>query len=123
MKKILTVSTDRLLLDVLNRNLAGYAIEQVTDAGTLFNTIDLLNPDILLVDFILDNLNGGAICHQVKCSPETSHLPVILITEFEGLGRTSQKFGSNAIVKRSALFPALHHALLNMPERLVPTIR
>jgi DNA-binding response OmpR family regulator len=109
MRRILAVSTERRLLDVLAHNLlrCDFVIETLTDTDILFEAIASYQPDLLLVDFILQHENGGAICHQVKCNPLTRDLPVILLSEYDGLDRFANKFGSCAIVKRSALFPAL----------------
>lgn len=118
MRRILVVSAEQRLLDVLSCNLPddNFIIDILTDPDILFEAIAAYQPDLLIIDFILPVLNGGAICHQVKCNPTTRDLPVILLSEYDGLDRFANKFGSYAVVKKSELFPCLLSEVRNVFE-------
>jgi CheY-like chemotaxis protein len=109
MKKILAVATEQRLLDVLGQNLSAHdcVMFPLTEPDNLTEAINIFHPDLLIIDFILHDINGGAICHQLKCDPITHNLPVILLSEYAGLERFAQKFGSDAMVQKDAMFPVL----------------
>jgi twitching motility two-component system response regulator PilH len=37
-------------------------------------------PSLVLLDVILPKLNGYQVCRQLKSTPETAHIPVVMIT-------------------------------------------
>jgi twitching motility two-component system response regulator PilG len=37
-------------------------------------------PDLVLLDIMLPEMDGFEVCQQIKESPQTSHIPVILLT-------------------------------------------
>jgi len=120
MKKILTVSSDPRLFAALEENLGrGYIFDQLTSTCHLFEMIELLEPHVLLVDFILDDENGGAISHRVSINPATSAIPVILLTDHEGLEQYAGKFGCVSIIPKTALFPQLTNELTSLLEQSI----
>lgn len=116
MKRILAVSAEPHLLDLLDRNLSpyGFAVRAVNTVDRLLEIIGEYQPEVLVLDFILDDINAGAICHQLKMNPRTANLPVILLSEFDDLQRFNDKFGSVAIIKKNELFPTLTEELLHL---------
>lgn len=123
MRKILAVSTDPKLLKKIEAGLAylDFEIHQLSDPDKIFTEIETIKPDMLIVDFILSDSNGGAICHQVKCNPATHNMPVIIISEYDDIARFANKFGSNAIVKKQMVIPYLLEKVLDIwRENLTP---
>lgn len=116
MKRILAVSTEPRLFDLLERNLSpyGFAIQVRPNADKLLHVIAQYQPEIVIIDFLLNDVNGGAICHQLKLDPRTADIPVILLSDYNDLERFNDKFGSAAIIKKSELFPALTDELLHL---------
>lgn len=39
-----------------------------------------LQPDLILLDVILPQKNGFQVCRQLKSSPETQHIKIIMVT-------------------------------------------
>ncbi|HEY0244373.1 MAG TPA: hypothetical protein VGC01_02320 [Mucilaginibacter sp.] len=103
MRRILLVSTDTVVLNLLTKKFALLGLEMHTLAkpALLFKEISIYQPDMLILDFILKDVNAGALCHQVTSNPETKNLPVVILSEYPELGRFSGKFGSAAIIKKS----------------------
>lgn len=118
MKKILLISDDRELLAKLHEVLRGYEIELIVLPGheNTLNNLLLLKPDLILIDFLLQNANGGALCHQIRGLKELMHLPVILFTEQAGIERFGSKFGSDFILHKSSLVADMAEALLALAE-------
>lgn len=109
MKRILILATDQAITEVLRKSLSSsYDIMTVDDPDNILKNISGYKPDILLIDFFLNDINGGAICHQLKCNPHTHKIPVILLTEYPELILFSKKFGCNAAVSKPVDLAVLH---------------
>lgn len=79
MQKILIVEDDEKLrneLDIfLSKN--GYKIETLTTFNNTINDILDINPDLVLLDINLPNVDGEYVCKQIR---KTSNMPIIIIT-------------------------------------------
>jgi len=83
-KRILILDDDPDILEVLKVALEtkGYEIKTKRDSENLFKLVDDFKPDLILVDLLLMNENGGEICAQLKRNVNTKHIPVILVSGF-----------------------------------------
>jgi len=84
MKRVLILDNDSDVLDVMKEALTyeGFDVSCVESTNDIFMLIDFYKPDVLMVDYLLNGLNGGEICHQVKNNPETHDLPVIIMSAY-----------------------------------------
>lgn len=82
MQRILVVDDDKDILEVLRYILedSGYVVETLTDGQFLFGKIVEYQPDLILLDIMLGNMDGRELCKQLKNSPATQHIPVILVS-------------------------------------------
>lgn len=80
LKKILVIENDVSIADVVTAFLEdeGYNYVIYNDAVEIQPLIQEHQPDLILLDYLLDNTNGGELCSQVKKKPETAHIPVII---------------------------------------------
>ena len=39
------------------------------------------NPDLILMDFYMPEVNGDDACRQLKDNPKTAHIPIIMVTQ------------------------------------------
>lgn len=84
MRKVLVLDDDASLLDMvkevlLDANLMVRTIEQGKD---ILKTIEEYKPDLILLDYLAGDSNGGEICHQIKSSSLTRHIPVIIMSAY-----------------------------------------
>lgn len=68
----------RLLRDVLEAN--GYQVIVAEDGHTALERVIEAPPDVILLDVIMPGLNGFEVCQQLKKTPETAVIPVLLVT-------------------------------------------
>jgi PleD family two-component response regulator len=90
-----------------------FEVTGLKSANNLFRELQIIKPDILIVDFILDELNGGSLCHQLKCNPNTRSLPVVILSDYTGMERFSAKFGCDNIIYKQADIYKMTDALVD----------
>lgn len=78
------IDNDGDVLDVMEEALTyeGFQVNVTKSTDDIFADLDGYKPDILLIDYLLDGINGGELCHQVKSNPSTSALPVVIISAY-----------------------------------------
>ncbi|MGH9541197.1 MAG: HD-GYP domain-containing protein [Terriglobales bacterium] len=80
--RILVIDDDeagrQLTIDMLA--LHGFTVEGAGDAASGRNRIAEQPPELILLDVVLPDQSGIALCRQLKESPRTRLIPVILIT-------------------------------------------
>jgi DNA-binding response OmpR family regulator len=83
-KRILVIDDDKSILEVVEEALSysNFEVKSSLNCENVFDKIAEFNPDLILLDFLLTGINGGELCHQVKTSPETMHIPVIMMSGF-----------------------------------------
>ncbi|MCH4889794.1 response regulator transcription factor [Acidaminobacter sp. JC074] len=79
MKKILIVEDDIKIRDELSLFLSrnGFSVEKIIDFTNVINEIMDINPDLVLLDINLPNIDGYHICREVR---RLSDLPIIVVT-------------------------------------------
>lgn len=85
--KVLVVDdemTNRLLLkDILSP--LGYNVVEASDGDEALQITEREKPDIILLDVIMPRLNGYEVCRQLKSSPRTKLIPIIILTSLDQL--------------------------------------
>ena len=82
-KKILIIDDEKDFTDMIKLNLEDTGKFQVftEDKGMqALNTAKRCRPDLILLDVIIMDLDGGAIRHQLKNDPNTKNIPIIFLT-------------------------------------------
>ncbi|WP_207421025.1 response regulator [Desertivirga brevis] len=83
-KRILVIDDDNSILDVVKESLEylDYEVETNSTGENVFRLIEEYKPDLILLDYLLNGINGGEFCHQIKTNPTTAHIPVIMMSGF-----------------------------------------
>jgi two-component system phosphate regulon response regulator PhoB len=81
-QQILIVEDERDIVKVVEFNLKEAGFEPVVayDAEQARSLIRQRVPDLVLLDLMLPDTSGTEICKQLKSSPETAHVPVMMLT-------------------------------------------
>ena len=76
----------RLLEAVLDAN--GYDTVSATDGRVALELAEATDPDLVLLDVMMPELDGYAVCKHLRGQEETAVLPVIMLTASEGSEKT-----------------------------------
>jgi len=81
-KKILIVEDNSDLLAVLRLSLkqAGFAVATATDGIEALKKARSISPDLILLDLVLPELDGFAVCETLRKDAATAAVPVIVLT-------------------------------------------
>ena len=60
--------------------LSGYGVELVADGRAALQAVELHQPDLIILDVQLPEIDGYAVCHQLKRTPATWQIPIIMVT-------------------------------------------
>ncbi len=79
---ILIVEDEAALVELLTYNLekAGFRTAVARDGEEAMLAVIEAKPDLVLLDWMLPYVSGIEICRQLRRNPDTSDLPVILLT-------------------------------------------
>lgn len=114
-KRILVVDDDENIRDTMELllGIAGFTVSMCATGKDIFNTIAKENPDLLLLDIYLGELDGREICKAIKKNPATSSIPVIMVSVDEKIYNTISANGANDVVAK----PFTEETLLSRVKR------
>jgi DNA-binding response OmpR family regulator len=81
-KKILIVEDNTELLELLRSyvRLAGYTTATATNGLEALKKARSGTPDLIVLDLVLPELDGFAVCESLKKDPATAKTPIIMLT-------------------------------------------
>ena len=80
----------RLLSTVLSEQ--GYKVRGVVKGQTGLTAAQLILPDLILLDIKLPDLDGYAVCQQLKANEQTAQIPVIFLSALDAVIDKVQAF-------------------------------
>jgi len=101
-KKILVIENDAAIADVVKELLKdedyNYVIYE--DAVEIQPLIREHQPDLVLLDYLLNSTNGGELCSQIKKAPETAHIPVIIYSAAPKVLQSLGNYGCDLFIAK-----------------------
>jgi len=87
MKKILFIEDESALQKTIGELLGqeGYEMISALDGEIGLNLAKEQKPDLILLDLILPKINGFDVLKNLKADKETKEIPVIVLTNLEGI--------------------------------------
>lgn len=88
MPRILIADDNAANRELLEAYLAGVdcEIETAADGQDTLTKVTEFHPDLLLLDVMMPKLSGFEVCRQLKDSPDTSRVMVLMVTALNELG-------------------------------------
>ena len=80
--KILIVEDEPDIVELLVYNLdqAGFKTEAVFNGAAALERVKIQQPDLVLLDLLLPEVDGLEVCRTLKRDPETAGIPIIMLT-------------------------------------------
>ncbi len=69
-----------LLSDYLSY--CGYEVQSLSEGSAFFSTIEKFEPDLMLLDLKLPDIDGYSLLKQVQQKPDLSKIPIIVVSAF-----------------------------------------
>ena len=82
-EKILVVDDEKDIIELLQYNLEkeGYRISSAYSGEKCLEKVKTELPDLILLDLMLPEIDGLDVCKFLKNNPQTSHIPIIMLTD------------------------------------------
>jgi adenylate cyclase len=94
----------------------GYDVASATDGRTALDLVDSARPDLVLLDVVMPEMDGYAVCRRLREGEETAVLPVIMLTSSTGPEKTQAiEAGADDFIPK----PFNHHELLTRVRSLL----
>lgn len=103
MPKILVVDDDKDLLEVTRSLLTkkGFVVETNTNWEDAFTKLNDFNPQIILLDVFLNDVDGLDICKKLKSMPHTKHIPILIFSGYPALAENATyEFGADDFITK-----------------------
>jgi len=81
--RILVVDDEPAFTSMLRLNLektGQFAVREENDPTRAFQTAKLFRPDLILLDVMMPELEGGDVAQQIQADPDTRCIPIVFLT-------------------------------------------
>ena len=101
-RKVLVMDDDVSILEALEEALSyeNFQVRTAAESLTILKTVDDYSPDVILLDYLIGQVNGGEICHQIKSNPATKHIPVIILSPYPRVFESLGTYGCNSFISK-----------------------
>ena len=83
-KNILIVEDEENILELIKYNLSkeGYSVDGISSGEKALRAVNSkeIQPDLIILDLMLPDLDGLEVCKRLKNGQSTSHIPVVMLT-------------------------------------------
>ena len=81
-KKVLIVDDEENFCKIVKLNLEeeNYDVQTECKGINVLNVANKFQPDIILLDYIMPQMDGGDVLRQLQSNPSTTDIPVVFLT-------------------------------------------
>ncbi|QLE39105.1 response regulator [Nostoc sp. C052] len=120
--KILVVDDDPQIQALLQTLLSPWGLKAIAleDPRHFWETLEVVTPDMLILDVELPYTNGIELCQLVRNEPRWSELPILFLTVHSDAEMVNQVFsvGADDFVSKPIVGPELVTRIVNRLERM-----
>jgi excisionase family DNA binding protein len=85
-KKILVVDDDKIIVETIVQALEedeyGYEMISASDGFEAGLQVSHFNPDLMILDIMMPDINGYEVCQKIKSNPETRDIKIIVLSAY-----------------------------------------
>jgi len=115
-KKILAVDDERTTLKLIEQALSsqGYDILLASNGEEALAVAKKENPDLVLMDLMLPDIEGGEVVRRLRAIPATAEIPVIILSGIvqPDAGESDNKVNVSGLFYPAIAKPFLHDELV-----------
>ncbi len=101
MKKVLVIENDIDTLEIVGILLENNNFEVIqSPQKRSVKEIAEINPDIVVIDYLLGDGYGNELCLEIKTNPSTKHIPVILFSASPNLEKVIETCLADAFIAK-----------------------
>lgn len=102
MSKILVVDDDLDILVVMEilLSMKGFEVDVTAKWETIFDKIKSFEPDLILLDVLISGYDGRTLCKELKSTPATAHIPVIMFSAHPSAAATIKEYGAEDFIAK-----------------------
>lgn len=80
--KILIVDDEPAQQQLLRYNVekSGFDVLLADNGNDAINIVDEVNPDLIVLDWMIPEASGIDVCHELRSRPETRYLPILMVS-------------------------------------------
>ncbi|MEM7773621.1 MAG: response regulator [Cyanobacteria bacterium P01_A01_bin.37] len=123
--KIVIVDDDPQILDFLKTVLSPWGLQLTTvdNPDHLWNTLETVHPDLLILDVEMPQANGLDLCQVLRADERWQQLSILFLTVHEDTHTKQQAFtvGADDFVSKSAIATELPTRIFNRLRRSQPS--
>lgn len=96
---------------------AGFEVTAVEDGEALLAAVPDVQPDVIVLDWMMPGLDGPATCRRLKADPATAAIPVVFLT-----AKTQESEIARGLALGAAGYIAKPFDALTLGERVLALI-
>lgn len=89
----------------------GYRVVSATGGAEALEKIDLVQPDIILLDIMMPGMDGYETCSRIKAIPEFALTPIVMLTSYDDVDAVERAYecGASDFISKPINWPILIH--------------
>lgn len=99
-KRILVLDDNQDLLDIVHETLTyeDFEVQSTSQSDTIISLAETFIPDLVILDYRVNGVNGGEMCMQIKSHPRFKNTPVIIYSAYINHDSELLAYGCDAII-------------------------
>ena len=95
---ILIVDDEPSNFDVIAAQLSDcdYLMDYASSGQEALSSLDIYNPDLILLDVMMPGINGIQVCQQIKAMPKWQAVPIVMVTALSSKSDLAKCLGAGA---------------------------
>lgn len=123
LRKVLAVDNDPIMLKFLSRifEKAGLQVITASDGVTAIDILETYKPDLFIVDLVMPNIDGQALCRIIRSKKEFKATPIVIISAIAAEETIDTvKLGANICIAKVAFaeMTVIINKFLDAPQLL-----